>query len=124
MGVVRDRFPRMEHVEVPALDRGLGLDLAAAGPRRRLDRAAVLDHLEGATGPLELGHDLVSDPAAVLGRLERACLVGVLRRRLARRDEVVRDLVRTELATADRVDAGADLAKRRLDSTGEVVDLP
>ena len=77
-GVAGDRLAGMEHVEIAALDRGLGLDLAAAAPGLRLDRHAVLDHLERPLRPLQLGDDLVADPAAILGRMEGPTLLGVL----------------------------------------------
>src|SRR4029079_3783897 len=60
-GVAGDRLAGMEHVEIAALDRGLGLDLAAAAPRLRLDRHAVLDHLERPLPPLTLRAALVAD---------------------------------------------------------------
>src|SRR5712675_236763 len=57
LGLVDDRLAGVQDVEIAALDRRLGLDLAAARSRRRLDAPAVLDHLERPRRPLQLRDD-------------------------------------------------------------------
>src|SRR5215210_1847192 len=118
-----DRLPRVEDVQIAALHRGLRFDLATTGPGRRLDRAAVLDHLQRTARAFELPDDLFADAAAVARGMQAACLLGVLPDGFERRDDVVTDLIRAELTPADRVDPIADLRERDLRAAGEIVDL-
>ena len=74
-GVPGDRLAGVDEVQVAALDRGLGLELAAAPPRRRQHVGAVFDHAERPARPLELGDEVVADRLRPAGRLERARLL-------------------------------------------------
>ena len=67
-GVAEDRLAGVDEVQVPALDRGLGLELAAATADRRHDRRPVIDHRESAVRSLELGNEVVPD------RVELVCV--------------------------------------------------
>src|SRR5690242_8902305 len=100
-GLVGDRLAGMQDVEIAALDRRLGLDLAAAGPRRQLDRTAVLDHLEGSAGAFELCDDLVPDPTGRPWRAKGLRLVGIARDGVQRGGDVIAEGVRAHLAAAN-----------------------
>src|SRR5688572_5276769 len=72
-----DRLARMDEVQVPALDRGMGLQLPSAPDRLGEDRRAMVDHRERAVGALQFGHELVADRLCGRRTVQRPSLVRV-----------------------------------------------
>src|SRR5687768_12605726 len=56
-----DGLARMDEVEVPALDRGMRLQLPSAADGLGEDRRTVVDHRERAVRALQLGDELGTD---------------------------------------------------------------
>ena len=59
-----DRLAGVEEVQVAALDRGLGLELATTPADLGEDRRPVLDHVDRSAGPFELLDEVVPDRPA------------------------------------------------------------
>src|SRR6185503_12304757 len=76
-GMPGDGLAGVDEVQVAALDRGLGLQLARAAPGGQHRARAVLDHAEGPLRALEVGHEVGPDPLALAGRLQGARLLRV-----------------------------------------------
>jgi hypothetical protein len=103
----------MDEVQVAALDRGLGLELAPSASRLGKDRRTVTDHREGTARAIELLDDRVPDGLAGLGPLEGACLVGIPLDRVGRGGDRRWQLLCAELSAPHGVDA-TDRALERL----------
>ena len=120
--VVGDRLPGVDEVEVPALDRRLGLDLPPAPTNLGQDLCPMVDHAERALGALELLDDRVADGDPRRRALQGARLVGVASDRVGRGLDGRTDRVGPELASADGIDAAGRSVERLVDPRAEVPD--
>src|SRR5688572_9835809 len=111
-----DRLARMDEVQVPALDRGVGLQLPSAPDRFGEDRRAMVDHRERAVRALQLGHELVADRFCGRGTAQRPSLLGVAGDGVGRGLDGRADGARGQLLATNRIDASGGAVERLVDA--------